>query len=441
MQTTNALVANMPTANAGGKGMTASAALTTGTEAGFGKMLVQVMGGAVSGEQGTTALPDLGQLMALLFGANASAESTAPETGTVDPQVLALMLQQLSQQPEELEKLLGNEDMQGWLMQAAMLLQGMGQPVAVVNNEVTAMTNDNAAEAVQAASSLNAGQAQAVLQAFSKLLQEQPSNVFVAQLQEKLEGLLAAQTQVKDTKAAANTKDTVKKYADAQGTVQVSTVTSSPLSRLEILAAKSMTVQQADLISGQMEKEAGASAKGDDNSMMAAPAQETSRFTLVKEAAPVEATVRSQALAEDISKLMLGRMRIQSANGLTEARLTLTPEALGKVDVTLSMQNGQLVAHFAAQTSMGKDALEAQLAQLRATLQSQGIQVERMEVTQSPNLQSSMFQNQRGQQQSQQFNRQNEGRANEGGEEYAAEASAILNGRGQTDPSGFDVIA
>jgi flagellar hook-length control protein FliK len=71
------------------------------------------------------------------------------------------------------------------------------------------------------------------------------------------------------------------------------------------------------------------------------------------------------------------------------------------------MHNGQLVAHFAAQTLLGKEMLEGQLSQLKLSLQGQGLQVERLEVTQSSSLQSSLFQDQRQQQFGQQFARQN----------------------------------
>ncbi|MNC48443.1 flagellar hook-length control protein [compost metagenome] len=145
-------------------------------------------------------------------------------------------------------------------------------------------------------------------------------------------------------------------------------------------------------------------------------------------------------MAEDISKFVLGKLRVQTGNGITEARLTLTPEALGQVDVKLTLHNGQLVAQFAAQTSMGKDALESQLAQLRNMLQNQGIQVEKIEVAQSPSLQSSMFQDPRGQQQSRQPASRGKEQGRDGNEEYAAEAAAILR-RETPEEEGFDVIA
>lgn len=47
------------------------------------------------------------------------------------------------------------------------------------------------------------------------------------------------------------------------------------------------------------------------------------------------------------------------------------------------MQNGHLVAQFMTEHSGAKDMLEQQMNQLRAALQSQGLQVEKLEVTQN----------------------------------------------------------
>lgn len=47
------------------------------------------------------------------------------------------------------------------------------------------------------------------------------------------------------------------------------------------------------------------------------------------------------------------------------------------------MQNGHLVAQFMTEHAGAKDMLEQQMNQLRAALQSQGLQVEKLEVTQN----------------------------------------------------------
>ena len=50
------------------------------------------------------------------------------------------------------------------------------------------------------------------------------------------------------------------------------------------------------------------------------------------------------------------------------------------------MQDGQLFAQFAADSLAGKQMLESQLPQLRQALLTQGLQVEKLEVTQSQNM-------------------------------------------------------
>jgi flagellar hook-length control protein FliK len=57
--------------------------------------------------------------------------------------------------------------------------------------------------------------------------------------------------------------------------------------------------------------------------------------------------------------------------------------------------------------------LEGQLSQLKLSLQGQGLQVERLEVTQNSSFQSSLFQDPRQQQFSQQFAHQNKSRYND----------------------------
>ena len=110
--------------------------------------------------------------------------------------------------------------------------------------------------------------------------------------------------------------------------------------------------------------------------------------------------------AAEMGDWMVKQLRLSSSSSVSEARLTLHPEHLGQVQVKLTMQNGQLVAQFMADTLAGKEAIESQLSQLRITLQNQGIQVEKLEVSHTA-YGPSHFQEQRDQQ----FSRpQHEGR-------------------------------
>jgi flagellar hook-length control protein FliK len=115
---------------------------------------------------------------------------------------------------------------------------------------------------------------------------------------------------------------------------------------------------------------------------------------------------------EDMTQFIVNSFSIESsAEGFTEAKLSLYPQHLGHVEVKLSMQNGHLIAQFVADHAAGKEMLENQLSQLRTTLQNQGIQVDKLEVTQSQSFQSGMFQEQR-QQQSQQSSKQQKSGSN-----------------------------
>jgi len=94
--------------------------------------------------------------------------------------------------------------------------------------------------------------------------------------------------------------------------------------------------------------------------------------------------------AEQLKEWMLK----QSSGGgdfKAETILKLKPEHLGQVEVKLTMQNGQLAATITADSAMAKEALEANLPTLRLNLQSQGVAVERLVVSQQTNGQPSGF--------------------------------------------------
>jgi flagellar hook-length control protein FliK len=451
---------------------------------GFGQMLVQVLGGSATATNGSAAIPDLAQMLASLLAVPGGKESLP--TAVSDPEAMKLVLNRISEQPELLEDLLGNEEMQEWMMQASMLMQALQlMPQQVQPGQ--AHEQDTAAESGQLPlNSVNIQQAQDILRAFADASSHSASNVFVEQLQEKLAGILAKHPEL--AVLAANTvskKDAAKdqtassiqqnsaglhlnesagtakgvrgnkqnvnhdgKVADAREMtekVHTSTVVSHS-TRLEMLAAKSLPINRLELLTGSSEQSAAETVQAvgitDEDSQPFSFTQELNRLVPQKAMLSADAVVRADSLIEDMGQFLLGKLRLQNGNGITEARLTLNPETLGQVDVKLTMQNGQLVAQFAAHSVMGKDVLESQLSQLRLALQNQGIQVEKLEVTQSSSLQSGMFQEQRHQQQSQQFNRENQSdRHPDGGDDYAVEAAAILKGRKDSQQDGFDVTA
>lgn len=106
---------------------------------------------------------------------------------------------------------------------------------------------------------------------------------------------------------------------------------------------------------------------------------------------PLQTAVPVEQFAKEMSGFVVSKLDIVKLHGMTEATITLFPEHLGQVDVKITMQNGHLIAQFATEHAFAKDSLEQQMNQLRSALQSQGIQVERLEVTQNTSLSSHMY--------------------------------------------------
>lgn len=94
---------------------------------------------------------------------------------------------------------------------------------------------------------------------------------------------------------------------------------------------------------------------------------------------------------KEMSGFLVSKLEIVKLHGMSEARISLFPEHLGQVDVKITVQGGQLVAQFVTEHAFAKESLEQQMAQLRSALQSQGLQVSKLEVTQNSSLSSHMY--------------------------------------------------
>lgn len=114
------------------------------------------------------------------------------------------------------------------------------------------------------------------------------------------------------------------------------------------------------------------------------------------------AQVPVQQFAEQMDKFMVKQFTLSGAGGISEANINLHPEHLGEVQIRITIAHGQMSAQFIAHSEAAKDLLESQMSQLRGSLQSQGIQVERVEVVQQPQQTadgSSLFQQEQRRQQ------------------------------------------
>lgn len=110
--------------------------------------------------------------------------------------------------------------------------------------------------------------------------------------------------------------------------------------------------------------------------------------------------IHADRFADEMAGFMVKQLRFSRIGTMSEAKISLYPEHLGQVEIRLTIQNGQLTARFLTEHLMAKDMLEQQMSMLRGALQSQGIQVEKIEVSQQSSnaLNSSLFQEERRQQ-------------------------------------------
>ncbi|UQZ87338.1 Flagellar hook-length control protein FliK [Paenibacillus konkukensis] len=234
----------------------------------------------------------------------------------------------------------------------------------------------------------------------------------------------------------------------AQTSAPAATVVQPVHPGLEVLAAKTMPFRMEAKSEAQdaplFEPLSDISASADDS--QAVPVQDYLKqltSNAAQTAKPPVLLMQAPTFAEDMTQFVMKSLTVQTlADGLTEAKLSLYPQHLGHVDVKLTMHNGQLIAQFMADSMAGKEMLESQLSQLRSTLQSQGIQVDKLEVTQNQAFQSGLFQEQR-QQQSQQSGKQSKGNNGNGVsmEEELAQAVKSAPGLGRPGQTSIDVTA
>lgn len=93
----------------------------------------------------------------------------------------------------------------------------------------------------------------------------------------------------------------------------------------------------------------------------------------------VEASQRVEVM-RDIVNQVLDQIRIHIKPDTTSMELTLNPENLGKISLTVISKEGHLTASFTAQNQVTKEALESQMQTLKENLNNQGIKVEAIEV-------------------------------------------------------------
>ncbi len=84
---------------------------------------------------------------------------------------------------------------------------------------------------------------------------------------------------------------------------------------------------------------------------------------------------------ESLLRQLTDQVKIQHGQEITEMELQLHPASLGTINVTLATKGGVVTAELTTQNEAVKNAIEAQVVQLKVNLEEQGVKVEAIEVS------------------------------------------------------------
>lgn len=422
-----------------------------GSDDAFSNLLGQITGN--HGAEPSPQSPDASLLLPLLLtqGMN-SQEETDEEQLSVDIGQWLESLKQWLDNPEMLKTLEQLAGFKEWAAQTHALLAatGWGQLAHSYMTE-TVESQEQTPQVQGQTQSTPVQQTQQTILQFFAAMEEQPDSELLAQLKDKLSTLLApairevmqaASTRNEAASVLAGTGQTtdsaVKQRAPETATVSTAEGAKGAAGKNTVepvLAQQFRTalesVQKTDMLarlealayrSGYMERqpvnEAVSAPVSNYSTAEALPVNppvmmDSVKFEVNRQGTqPPQPLPMSQTMERffgEMQGFVVRSMLTTKANGVSEAKIALYPEHLGHVDVKITLSNGQLTAQLTAHTMAGKEMLEAQLAQLRANLQNQGIHVERLDVAHADSNLSHAFGEQQ-QQAFQQFSR-NVGRA------------------------------
>ncbi|MFD1774375.1 flagellar hook-length control protein FliK [Paenibacillus rhizophilus] len=422
-----------------GKGLNAKTTASPGTAGAagagngmFSSTLIQSMAGSTS-ELAVASQSDAAAatLQNLLITALSNHTGEDGETADLSgKKLLDELLPELSKLDEQIESdpaLLAA--LQGWLVQVSALLSGnemkespdqtaltpLAQNPATARFAVQDELNNLAALIQQASGSgdeASAGKALALLNSFASMIEpytgtvdSSVSGTAAAAMPsgikgvDKLQGPRTSKTgDVNVGVGLSKAADAVSNKPDSSGQIDTASLdtqaaSGNPLSLKLPLASAEINKEHSTANEGTVTDKAAEqdSSQGDSNVITAGQLSLRDGITATPKAEISQVPVHK--FAEEMTGFITGKLEIVKKGGVAEATLSLFPENLGQVDVKITMHNGHVVAQFLAEHSGARDLLENQMSQLRAALQSQGLQVEKLEVSQNNTpLQSQLFQ-------------------------------------------------
>ncbi len=275
------------------------------------------------------------------------------------------------------------QELQNWLTQANVMLSG-ASPQAQENTDANEMSPlASRPETIRFAVQDTISQLASMLSKSGQV--DLSTEAAVKQLVQSFHGLLGQGTGTGESKTSGSFDHILAQKQPDAAQPTVSTNTSGQ-------SASSQTTGQANqwsslTTSTQVEGTASEFLMNEGDSLLEQGTVTAGQLALrsgtqvaVKPAAP---PVPVENFSSEMTSFIINKLEIVKQTGFTEARISLNPEHLGQVDIKLTMQNGQLIAQFMTRSTDAKELIDQQMAQLRSALIAQGLQVEKIEVTQS----------------------------------------------------------
>ncbi len=163
----------------------------------------------------------------------------------------------------------------------------------------------------------------------------------------------------------------------------------------DLTGEESISTDKQNAVTLEIHKFQDTEIKDSDSSAQDSGKQETD----VKTPSPVEVFVQNLAVKgnesglnfadqianirqmQDITNQIVEQIKITIKPEQTSMELTLNPESLGKINLSVVAKDGIMTAHFTAQNELAKEAIESQMQVLKENLNNQGLKVESIEVT------------------------------------------------------------
>lgn len=375
-------------------------------------MTVQNMTSAMSSSSASGKASAAGQTAAgatfdsaLAYQMNSGGSSTATTPTEVAAKLVSMLGQQSTETDESLDGLMELlqgllqeldtmdqaliedpallQEIQNWLTQANNLLSAAApQPQGdMTGNEMPLLASSS--ETIRFAVQDTISQLASVLSKSTQV--DSNTEAAVKQLVQSFHSLLGQGTATGEGKAAGTFSNMLNhqqpEVTQSSGTANAASQKASS-ETTESVNAKGMSLTSTSIDSATPESgmNEGDALLGQGTVTAGQLALRSGTQVVVKPAAP---PVPVENFSNEMSTFIINKMEIVKQTGFTEARISLNPEHLGQVDIKLTMQNGQLIAQFMTRSTDAKEMIDQQMAHLRSALHAQGLQVERIEVTQS----------------------------------------------------------